>query len=263
MSYRPSTTSGIPSPSRSSNVSSAWNEPSSRPPSPSKPSSWRLHAGASASAAISVNPGNNLMSRRSSAASTNARTHMNPVNDANRLSNLPPGAGADSVEAMRAVLALIVLAVTASSAAAEGGSTRADKGTLGVGIILGEPTGVSAKLYLSDDQAIQAAVGFAFVGGGLHLHADYVFHPYILQERPSFVLPFYFGPGLRVIDYRNVAANDYFAVGIRAVAGLLFDFKTVPLDAFVEGAIGIEYRFADGKGLGPIFNGAAGVRYYF
>jgi hypothetical protein len=148
------------------------------------------------------------------------------------------------------------------AASADGEDTRAEKGTLGVGLILGEPTGISAKLYLKDDQAIDGAIGFAFRGGGIHLHADYLFHPVILQARDSFVLPLYLGPGLRVIDYRDGAAG-YLAVGLRAVGGLLFDFKTVPLDAFVEAGAVFEYGFKSGTGWGIALNAAAGVRYYF
>jgi hypothetical protein len=139
----------------------------------------------------------------------------------------------------------------------------ADKGTLGVGIILGEPTGITAKLYLQDDQAIQAAVGSAFIGGGLQLHADYVFHPYILQTRPSFVLPVYVGPGVRLIDYANGRDDSSFAIGARVVGGLLFDFKEVPLDAFIEVAAVLEYELSDGAGAGIKLNAGAGVRYYF
>ena len=80
---------------------------------------------------------------------------------------------------MRFVLLAAAIAIAAPARArADGDLSRgSDKGTLGVGIILGEPTGITAKLYLKDDVAIQAAVGSAFIGGGLHLHADYVFHP--------------------------------------------------------------------------------------
>lgn len=138
-----------------------------------------------------------------------------------------------------------------------------EKGTLGVGIILGEPTGISAKLYLKDDQALQGALGFAFYGGGIHVHADYVFHPLILQDKPSFVLPFYVGPGVRVIDYRSGRDHAYLAVGLRAVAGLLFDFKEVPLDAFIEVGGVLEYGFGDGHGGDIALNIGAGARYYF
>lgn len=137
-----------------------------------------------------------------------------------------------------------------------------EKGTLGIGIILGEPTGISAKLYLKDDQAIQGALGFAFYGGGIHIHADYVFHPFILQDKESFVLPFYVGPGVRVIDYRSGRDSAYVAVGLRGVAGLLFDFKEVPLDAFIEVGGVLEFGFED-HGAGVALNIGAGARYYF
>jgi hypothetical protein len=166
---------------------------------------------------------------------------------------------------MRFVLALAaVLAIAAPARADTDDTTRGtDKGTLGVGIILGEPTGITAKLYLKDDQAIQAAVGSAFIGGGLQLHADYVFHPYILQTRPSFVLPVYFGPGVRLIDYTNGRDGSSFALGARLVGGLLFDFKDVPLDAFIEVAGVLEYEFRTGAGAAIKLNAGAGVRYYF
>ena len=178
---------------------------------------------------------------------------------------------------MRFVTAAVLLAVLATPAFADdegseaepvedlsaSDSSRADKGAFGVGIILGEPTGVSAKLYLADDQAIQGALGFAFVGGGLHVHADYVFHPVILQAREQFVLPAYVGAGVRVIDYRDGRDEDSIALGLRIVGGILFDFKQIPLDAFVEVAGVIEYEFQDDKGAGLALNLGAGARYYF
>lgn len=177
---------------------------------------------------------------------------------------------------MRSGLVLAVIALLAAPALAQESGTEelgkdddamrsTEKGTLGVGIILGEPTGISAKLYLQDDQAIQGAIGFAFVGGGIHVHGDYVFHPLILQNRDSFVLPLYVGPGVRLINYRDGrdGSNNYVAVGLRAVGGMLFDFKDVPLDAFLELAGILQYGFKDGKGFGLDLNVAAGARYYF
>ena len=156
-----------------------------------------------------------------------------------------------------AVLALLVPA----RALADAGEGR-DKGTTGIGIIIGEPTGVCGKLYIQDDQAIQAAIGFAFFGGGLQLHADYVFHPLILEKRDSFVLAAYVGPGLRFIQYREGRGDDFIAIGLRAVGGLLFDFDN-PLDAFIEVGGVFEYGFRDGEGGGITLNAAAGIRYYF
>lgn len=139
-----------------------------------------------------------------------------------------------------------------------------EKGVLGLGLILGEPTGISAKLYLSDDTAIDAAIGGAFVGGGLQVHADFLWHPWVLEQRDSFVLPAYVGAGMRLLDHDNGVDGD-FHIGARGVAGLLFDFKDVPIDVFVEVAGVLDYIFEDGPhgGIGLDVNGGAGVRYYF
>lgn len=165
---------------------------------------------------------------------------------------------------MRALMMSIVL-VSAAAATASAQGTGEEKGTFGIGLVIGEPTGICAKLYLKDDQAIQGAIGSAFVGGGIQAHADYVFHPWILEERESFTLPVYVGPGVRVIDYdKGRGGNSFLAVGVRVVGGLMFDFRNVPLDAFVEVAGVGEYGFSSAEGgFGLALNAGAGVRYYF
>jgi hypothetical protein len=183
--------------------------------------------------------------------------------------NLRAGARPGYVRGMRIAIAILVLAVAAPARAddddAKGEKGRpAEKGTIGVGIIVGEPTGVCAKIYTRDDRALQVAVGEAFISQGFQGDIDYVFHPWILQERDTFVLPVYLGPGIRVVDYAGGnAAPSHFALGLRAVVGIVFDFKNVPLDAFLETALIGEYDFGAGKGVGAAFNAGAGLRYYF
>lgn len=165
---------------------------------------------------------------------------------------------------MRTWIVVAALAASAGPALAEG----TEKGSLGVGVVIGEPTGVAAKLYLQDDQAIQAALGLTFVSGGFQAHADYVFHPVILEEREAFTLPAYVGPGVRVMQHREGRGGDTdFRIGARAVAGLLFDFKEIPLDVFVEVAGVLDYRFGSANeannGVGLALNGGLGARYYF
>jgi hypothetical protein len=175
----------------------------------------------------------------------------------------------------KSVSALLVLAMT-SVAWADDDATSApatppaslekgrpvDKGAFGVGLVLGEPTGIAAKLYLDDDTAIQAGVGFNFYGSGIQANADYVLHPWIVQERDAFVLPLYIGPGVRFIQYKAARGEDpHYALGLRGVFGMLFDFKEVPLDVFLEVAGVVEYDFTDGAGVA--LNLGAGARYYF
>jgi hypothetical protein len=173
---------------------------------------------------------------------------------------------------MRMLSAVLILGALASSARAEDETPAAEtpkeagrpseKGTLGLGLIFGEPTGITAKLYLKDDQAIQGAFGSSFYADAWQLNGEYVWHPWILQDRDTFVMPVYLGPGLRFMRYNGGRDGDAtFAVGLRAVIGLLFDFKEVPLDVFIELGGAVEYDFTDGAGAG--FNVGAGVRYYF
>jgi hypothetical protein len=160
--------------------------------------------------------------------------------------------------------AFALVTAAATIAAAE----PVEKGALGVGLILGEPTGICAKLYLDDDRAIQAALGLTFVSGGLQAHADYLLHPVILEERADFTIPAYIGAGVRVMQHSGGLNEDTdFRLGARAVGGMLFDFKEIPLDVFVEVAGIVEYRFGsedtDISGIGLALNGGLGARYYF
>jgi len=160
-------------------------------------------------------------------------------------------------------LAIVAIAIAAPVAAS---AQAVEKGTIGVGVVLGEPTGLSAKLYLSDDTAIQAAVGLNFATDAIQVHADYLWHPWLLEEQASFVLAVYVGPGVRVAQYdRGRDGDDYFAIGGRGVGGLLFDFKEVPLDAFVEAAGVLEIGLGGGESgaVGVKLNAGVGARYYF
>tara|TARA_R110002096_G_scaffold44524_2_gene119697 strand:- start:7328 stop:7813 length:486 start_codon:yes stop_codon:yes gene_type:complete len=146
-----------------------------------------------------------------------------------------------------------------SAAHAEG----QDKGVFGAGLIVGEPTGLSLKYYLGDDTAIDGAIGGAFLGKGLQVHADFLWHPWILESKPSFALPAYVGLGARVLDRNGGGGDeDHFRIGARFVGGLLFDFREVPLDVFVEVAGVTDYR-TKGSAFGLDINLGAGVRYYF
>lgn len=144
------------------------------------------------------------------------------------------------------------------------GRAEADeKGIFGAGLVVGEPTGVSVKYYLGDDSAIDGAIGGAFLGKGIQVHADYLLHPWILETKPSFVLPVYVGLGVRVLDRNGGGGDeDHFRLGLRGVGGLLFDFTEAPLDVFLEVAGVADYR-TKGPAFGLDINIGAGVRYYF
>ena len=149
--------------------------------------------------------------------------------------------------------------------------------TFGLGIMLGSPTGLSGKYFTGPATAIDFGVGG--IGccrgrSGIHLHADFLWHPISLVSDPAFELPFYVGVGGRFFNYEwrhNDHYHDGSAVGLRVPFGLAFDFNNVPLDIFVELALVFDFivdnddfddDFHDG-GLYVDLDGAIGARYYF
>ena len=125
---------------------------------------------------------------------------------------------------------------------------------VGAGLILGEPTGLSAKLWLSQSSAVDAAAAWSFLdGGALHLHADYLLHFYDLVDVPKGRLPFYIGIGGRIVLESDTR------IGIRFAAGADYMFDTIPLDIFLEVVPLLDLVPATEFD----FNAAIGVRYFF
>ena len=176
---------------------------------------------------------------------------------------------------MRARVMAPALALGLAALAVRPPAARAEAGNFGLGLIIGSPTGLSVKYYLDRRNAIDAAVGVAVLGShGIHAHADYLWHPWVLTREPSFDLAFYFGLGGRVLEHNRKDVDDHFHLGARAPAGLVFDFAkgNVPIDVFVEGALILDFIMDDEAGRargdegGTIdldFNVSLGVRYYF
>ena len=108
-------------------------------------------------------------------------------------------------------------------------SSSAQERGFGLGIILGEPTGVSGKLWTSGENAFDFAAAWSFQGdGNLLLQADYVWHIFRLISVESGKLPFYVGVGGRVIF------SDDANIGVRVPLGLDYIFSNAPVDIFVE-----------------------------
>ena len=99
----------------------------------------------------------------------------------------------------------------------------------GLGIILGEPTGVSIKKWTGEHGAFDGAVAWSFTGSGyLHLHADYLRHSFKLIDVNQGQLPVYYGLGVKL-----VMANDPI-LGARIPLGINYIFGDAPLDLFAE-----------------------------
>ena len=106
-------------------------------------------------------------------------------------------------------------------------STTYGQGKFGLGIILGEPTGISAKVKVSSTTAFDGAIAWSFVNeGALHIHADLLLHT---SDLISKVLPIYYGIGGR-IKFRK----DETRLGIRIPIGIVYDIPFIRIDLFGE-----------------------------
>lgn len=138
------------------------------------------------------------------------------------------------------------------------GSFAQDSG-FGVGIMIGEPSGLSFKKWLNSSNAVDAGLGWSFAeNGSLHLHADYLYHKYDLLNISEGKLPVYFGIGGR-LKLKGDDKSKGNSIGVRVPVGVSYQFSNAPFDAFLE-VVPIMDISPDTR---LTFNGAIGVRYYF
>jgi len=120
------------------------------------------------------------------------------------------------------------------------------------GLMIGEPTGLSFKMWRNNKTAFDAGLAWSFSDdGSLHIHGDYLLHEWLEVEEGS--LAFYYGIGARI----RVTSNSKF--GARIPAGLQY---------LMEGSrIGFFFEIAPILNLLPDtdldVNGGIGARYFF
>ena len=126
----------------------------------------------------------------------------------------------------------------------------------GLGIIVGEPTGISGKYWLDQTKAVDFALGYGLLGdkSRLSLHFDYLYH----TDRnliENLNMPIYYGFGLRIRTH----SEEKGSLGVRGVIGILENLENYPVELFFE--------------IAPVFqllpetklklDAAIGGRYYF
>ncbi len=155
------------------------------------------------------------------------------------------------------------------------------QGNLGFGFVLGNPTALSMKYWLSkNDRALDFALGTGGYRGGywhshggsrhyhgrgygrgdFHFHADYLFHHFF---RAPEKIGFFYGPGFafesgnHYYDHHEDYEGD-FRAGPRAKFGIVWIPRNVPLDVFFE--VAPTFYVIGG---GTQVHGGLGVRFWF
>jgi len=134
------------------------------------------------------------------------------------------------------------------------GHTLAQDEGFGLGVLLGEPTGINFKAWAGYKTAVVGTAAWSFGHqNSFQANVDYIFHDFDLIKLEDDYLPVYYGIGVRVKTTTGVR------MGFRVALGINYMFKKAPLDIFVE--------------LVPVFdvapktelflNGGIGIRYFF
>jgi hypothetical protein len=136
----------------------------------------------------------------------------------------------------------------------------------GLGIILGEPTGLSAKYWTSNTNAFDFGLGLAvgsdrisnndyyYESSRVHFHVDYLWHSFN-AIRSSERFPLYYGIGARF----NSGGGYDGSFGIRGVFGIAWFPHSTPIDIFAE--LVPVFQITQSAGFG--IDAGLGIRYYF
>jgi hypothetical protein len=147
-----------------------------------------------------------------------------------------------------AMMAAVVAAVFALVSAAAGGP-------IGIGLMIGEPTGISAKVWPGGAMGVDLGAAWSFADEvAFHVHGDYLWHWPGPPEVSVGGLLFYTGVGGRI-----KLEEDSNRVGVRVPLGVTYLFPRSHLDFFLEIVPILDLAPAtELRG-----NGGVGVRYYF
>ncbi len=148
------------------------------------------------------------------------------------------------------LFALVAIIVTFWSV-----QTQAQDRGFGLGVVLGEPTGLSGKYWLDDRSAVDGALAWSFYrGSSFHLHIDYLMHSRNAFETQEPLL-LYYGVGGRLKSGDKIDTQ----LGVRGVIGIDYLVRTAPIDIFLE--VSPILNLTPTTDL--LFNAGIGARFFF
>lgn len=173
---------------------------------------------------------------------------------------------------------IVCAATTALSALAlcfalglPGKAQAREGGPFGLGVMIGDPTGLSFKYHLGARNAVDGGVGYGWRGRWFHTHVDYLFQfpqrwgggdwlPYVGAGGKLIVWnDHYHGRGYYYYDHDWYDDDDDVGLGVRVPVGLAWHPRRVPIDVFAELAPTV-WVF---PGTHFDFDFSIGARFYF
>ncbi|MBF8296296.1 MAG: hypothetical protein HW389_2841 [Bacteroidetes bacterium] len=127
----------------------------------------------------------------------------------------------------------VIVVVLALALAISPALSSSDRRKVGIGVVLGAPTGFTVKYWESQRVAYQGSIGGMF-HGGLMIAGDYLVQQNALRNQQ---VPFYYGAGMFLGD-AGFGGPDYshgkLALGVRAAFGLDYAPREHPIDVAIE-----------------------------
>lgn len=120
-------------------------------------------------------------------------------------------------------------------------TTVAHAENFGLGVILGDPSGLSAKMKLDGSHSLDGALAYSTgKHHGLQFHADYLWDRARSWGTTQGPLDMYYGLGGRLISYDNDKHESKVSVGPRGSLGLSFNVNNPNIEIFGELALVLE-----------------------
>lgn len=196
--------------------------------------------------------------------------------------------------AVRSLMVVVALAVLGSNAWAKRAKTSQDQSNnstpalvapssgglsstpwgkdFGLGLQLGDHSGITGKLRLESNTALVFGVGAGWtwaMGSGLELSVGYLVHPSLLASYKSLRLSWYIGGVVDVmllsgfnknyIGVISVYGSSPIGLGAHVPVGLDFQLRALPISIYFEATPGVDLFPAVGPRLGL----ALGGRFFF
>ncbi len=125
---------------------------------------------------------------------------------------------------------------------------------LGLGVILGEPTGISFKIWNRQTVAFDAGAAWSIVDQKhFQIHGDLLLHNFNLFRVETGRMALYYGVGARIWFATDTILS------LRVPIGLSYEFERTPVELFLEVVPMLDLIPATDVAMA----GAVGFRYYF
>jgi hypothetical protein len=146
-------------------------------------------------------------------------------------------------------VSLLLLFTLTSTARAE---------AVGIGLFLGEPSGLDIKVGLGPKSSLDVVIGASTYRDGRtdYLHLTYLLTPFVARGR-SVLVPFRIGIGGAAIGV--VDDNAHFAVRVPLEIG--FRFRRTPIEIY--GEVAVKGVFVEEDFIDFDVDGGIGIRFYF